>query len=115
MKGTQKKKDNLLILLNNDSKFKLNKASGSLETICLTAGIKNIKITFSKKSMIYKLLDGRSLMKINYRKDRLIVISVDDKMKADVLSGTELEKFEKSVKLNKYNSFLIFKNSLGIS
>lgn len=114
MKDTQKEKNNLLILLNNDSKFKLNKTNGTLETICLTTK-KNIKITFSKNSMIYRLLDGRSLMKINYRKDRLIVISVDDKMKADVLSGTELEKFEKSVKLNEYNSFLIFKNSLGIS
>lgn len=114
MKDTQKEKDNLLIILNNDSKFKLNKTNGTLETICLTTG-KNIKITFSKNSMIYKLLDGRSLIKINYRKDRLIAISVDNKMKADVLSGDELKKFEKSVKLNKYNSFLIFKNSLGIS
>lgn len=114
MKDTQKEKDNLLILLNNDSKFKLNKTNGTLETICLTTK-KNIKVTFSKSSMIYKLLDGRSLIKINYRKDRLIAIKVDNKMKADVLSGTELEKFEKSAKLSKYNKFLIFKNSLGIS
>ena len=104
MKDTQKEKDNLLILLNNDSKFKLNKTNGTLETICLTTK-KNIKVTFSKSSMIYKLLDGRSLIKINYRKDRLIEIKVDNKMKNDVLSGTELEKFEKSVKLNEYNSF----------
>ena len=72
MKGTQKKKDNLLILLNNDSKFKLNKTNGSLETICLTTK-KNIKITFNKNSMIYKLLDGRNLIKISNINKRIYI------------------------------------------
>lgn len=114
MKGSQKERKELLILLNSSTEFKLNKTSGSLETICLTTGT-NIKITFSRSSMIYRLLDGRGLIKLNHRSDRLIAIEVDSKMKADVLSGAELKKFEKTIDLNKYNSFLIFKNSLGIS
>lgn len=112
-----KNKDNVLLLLNHDSKIKLNKTNGTLETLnAISAlGIETIKVSFKKSSMIYKLLDGRSLLKDIYKKDRLIAVKIDDKLNATELTGEELKTFEEEIfKSCDFKWNLLFKNSFGI-
>ncbi len=106
-----------LLFLNNESKIKLNKTKGSLETLnILTNNI--IKVDFKRNSMIYKLLDGRDMLKDIYKKDRLVAVKIDEKLNATnatTLDNEELNYFEnKYFKVTDFKWSLLFKGSFGI-
>lgn len=103
-----------LLFLNNESKIKLNKTKGSLETLnILTNNI--VKVDFKRNSMIYKLLDGRDMLKDIYKKDRLIAVKVDEKLNVTELTGEELKTFEEEIfKSYDFKWSLLFKDSFGI-
>ena len=103
----------VLLLIQKDSKIELKARTGTLEAYETKAG-KILKIKFPKSSLIYKMLEGRLMIKDNYLKDRLIAVEIDSKGNTVPLEGKKLVAFEKKCKIQNYHWVYLFKNSFGI-
>lgn len=104
---------NTLIRLEPTSKFELKAKSGTLECYDIISK-KDIKIKFTSKLMIFKLLSGYNIIKDQFKKSRLIAIKIDSKGNASVLIDKELRTIEKKYKKLLGNWTVVHKNSLGI-
>ncbi len=104
---------NTIIRLNPSSKFELKARTGTLECYDIVSK-KDIKIKFSSKSEIFKLLSGYTIIKDQFKKSRLIAIKIDSKGNASVLIDNELRTIEKKYKKLLCNWTVVHKNSLGI-
>ena len=104
-------KSNYLILLTYDSKIDLKARSGTLKAIDYKTG-KFIDLKFNKNKL-YKLLDGRLLIKNIYKQNRLLAIEVDSKGNSSIMEGKKLKDFEKLNKIDGIHWSLKFKDSFG--
>lgn len=104
-------KSNYLILLTADSKIDLKARSGTLKAIDYKTG-KFIDLKFNKNKL-YKLLDGRLLIKNIYKQNRLLAIEVDSKGNSSIMEGKKLKDFEKLNKIDGIHWSLKFKDSFG--
>lgn len=102
-----------ILKLTPESKFELKAKTGNLKCYDLISK-KEVKVKFKKGSQLYNLLSGYSMIKMLYRKSRLIAVQINEKSEAIVLTDKRLKQVEKKYKKFMNDWTVLFKNSLGV-